>query len=81
MAEPPSRNARSRWRQHGFDVDLSKLFYSGERNPVVDYLTDHGWQVNARSRPEVFAGYGREFPDTEELSPLRNSLAVIATRN
>jgi len=70
----------AQWQQHGFDVDLSKLFYEGERNPVVEYLTDHGWQVNARSRPEVFAGYGREFPDTEELSPLRNSLAVIATR-
>jgi methyltransferase (TIGR00027 family) len=70
---------RSEWEQHGFDVDLSKLFYSGERNPVVDYLTDHGWQVNARSRPEVFAGYNREFPDAEEFAPLRNSLAVIAT--
>jgi methyltransferase (TIGR00027 family) len=70
---------RAQWEQHGFDVDLSNLFYSGERNPVVDYLTDHGWQVNARSRPEVFAGYGREFPDAEEFAPLSNSLAVIAT--
>jgi methyltransferase (TIGR00027 family) len=70
---------RSQWKQHGFDVDLSKLFYPGERNSVVDYLTDHGWQVNARSRPEVFEDYGREFPDAEELAPLRNSLAVIAT--
>jgi methyltransferase (TIGR00027 family) len=70
---------RSEWEQHGFDIDLSKLFYSGERNPVVDYLTDNGWHVNARSRPEVFAGYNREFPDAEEFAPLRNSLAVIAT--
>jgi methyltransferase (TIGR00027 family) len=70
----------SQWQQHGLDVDLSQLFYAGERNPVVEYLTGHGWQVNARSRPEVFAGYGRELPDTEELSPLRGSLAVIATR-
>jgi methyltransferase (TIGR00027 family) len=76
-----SNSMRAQWEQHGFDVDLSKLFYSGERNPVVDYLTDHGWQVTARSRPEVFAAYGREFPDAEELAPLRNSLAVIATLN
>ncbi|MGX9789983.1 class I SAM-dependent methyltransferase [Mycobacterium sp. MMS18-G62] len=68
------------WREHGFDVDLSKLFYSGERNSVVDYLTAHGWEVSARTRPEVFAGYGREFPDTEDVAALRNSLAVIATR-
>jgi methyltransferase (TIGR00027 family) len=70
----------SPWRQHGFDVDFTKLFYQGERNSVVDYLTGQGWSVSARPRPEVFAGYGREFPDTEELAPLHNSLAVIATR-
>ena len=68
------------WRGHGFDVNLSDLFYTGERNPVVDYLSAHGWQVSACSRPEVFAGYGRTFPDDETHAPLRNSLAVIATR-
>jgi methyltransferase (TIGR00027 family) len=68
------------WGDRGLNIDLSQLFYAGERNPVVDYLTGHGWQVSARTRPEVFAGYGREFPDTEELAALRNSLAVIATR-
>jgi methyltransferase (TIGR00027 family) len=68
------------WGDRGLDIDLSQLFYAGERNPVVDYLTGHGWQVSARTRSEVFAGYGREFPDTEEVAALRNSLAVIATR-
>jgi methyltransferase (TIGR00027 family) len=71
---------RSEWQKHGFDVDLSQLFYEGERNPVVEYLTGHGWQVSARPRPEVWARYGKELPDTDELAPLRNSLAVIATR-
>jgi methyltransferase (TIGR00027 family) len=75
-----AKSMGSQWQQHGFDVDLSQLFYSGERNPVVDYLSSHGWQVSARTRPEVFAGYGRDFPDAEELAPLSNSLAVIATR-
>ena len=69
------------WSGHGFDVNLSALFYAGDRNPVVDYLEAHGWQVSARSRPEVFAGYGRHFPDTESMAPLRNSLSVIATRS
>jgi O-methyltransferase involved in polyketide biosynthesis len=68
------------WGEQGFDVNLSDLFYAGERSHVVDYLNAHGWQVSSRPRPEVFAGYGREFPDTEALAPLRNSLAVIATR-
>jgi methyltransferase (TIGR00027 family) len=71
---------RSEWQQHGFDVNFADLFYQGERNPVVEYLTGHGWQVSARPRPELFAAYGKEFPDTDELAPLRNSLAVIAKR-
>jgi methyltransferase (TIGR00027 family) len=71
---------RSEWQQHGFDVDLSQLFYAGERTPVVDHLSGHGWQVCASPRPEVFARYGKEFPDTDELAPQRNSLAIIATR-
>jgi len=68
------------WRDHGFDVDLTQLFYKGERNPVVDYLAGHGWQVSSRARPELFAAYGREFPTTEDVAPLSTSRAVIATR-
>ena len=68
------------WREAPVDMDITKLFYDGERNGVVEYLSEHGWQVSARRRPEVFADYGREFPDTDTLVPLRDSLAVIATR-
>jgi len=68
------------WREHGFDVDLSQLFYAGERSHVGEYLTAHGWQVSTRTRPEVFAGYGRDFPVTDDVAPLSTSLAVIATR-
>ncbi len=71
---------RSEWQEHGFDVNLADLFYPGDRNPVVDYLSQQGWQVSSRSRPDVFRDYGKEFPDIDELAPLRNSLAVIATR-
>ena len=71
---------RDRWREHGFDMNLADLFYPGERNPVVEYLSEHGWQVNARNRTEMFTAYGRTFPDGEELAPMRDSLAVTAIR-
>ncbi len=73
------KDMKDRWGDAP-DMDITKLFYDGERNGVVEYLGEHGWNVSARRRPEVFAGYGREFPDTEALVPLRDSLAVIATR-
>ena len=68
------------WREHGFDLDLSQLFIPGERSHVGEYLTGHGWRVSTRTRREVFAGYGREFPVTDDVVPLSTSLAVIATR-
>jgi O-methyltransferase involved in polyketide biosynthesis len=72
---------RSVWQEHGFDVTFADLFYPGDRNPVVECLSEQGWQVSSRSsRPDVFRDYGKQFPDTDELAPLRNSLAIIATR-
>jgi methyltransferase (TIGR00027 family) len=69
----------SQWRQFGFDVNLSELFYPGERTPAGDYLAERGWQIRARTRPEVFADYGRTYPDTEALAALRDSTSIIAT--
>jgi methyltransferase (TIGR00027 family) len=70
-----------RWANLGCDVDLSGLFYEGERNNVAEYLGDRGWQVAARARRELFADYGRPFPTDEELAAFRNIVSVIATRN
>jgi methyltransferase (TIGR00027 family) len=75
-----AKTMRDHWREHGFDVDLSELFYPGERSHVVDYLSGHGWTVSARNRPELFADYGCDYPNLDALAPMRNSLAVIATR-
>ncbi|MGE2715722.1 class I SAM-dependent methyltransferase [Mycolicibacterium litorale] len=73
------------WRRHGLDLDMADLFYEGERNPVVDYLQAHGWEVDARSRPDMFAHYGRPFPTSEDagqdIEALRQSLAVTATKS
>jgi methyltransferase (TIGR00027 family) len=69
-----------RWANIGCDVDLSGLFYEGERNNVADYLTERGWEVASRYRRELFDEYGRTFPDDEALAAFRNIVSVIATR-
>ncbi|MDH6244765.1 class I SAM-dependent methyltransferase [Mycobacterium sp. OTB74] len=75
-----SESMSGRWRDHGLDLNLTDLWYQGERNSVIDYLDGHGWQSTARPRPEMFAAYGRAFPDTDDDAALRNSLAVIANK-
>jgi len=39
-----------RWSRLGFDLNMSDLIFHGERSTVIQYLTDHGWDVT-RSRP------------------------------
>jgi methyltransferase (TIGR00027 family) len=52
-----------RWRRAGFDLDAGDLFYQGERSVVVDYLTEHGWDVTAHAVRELYAHNGFEFPE------------------
>lgn len=69
-----------RWTNLGCDLDLSGLFYEGERSNVVEYLSDRGWRVNTRTRRELFGDYGRVFPADDALAPFRNIVSVVATR-
>ncbi len=79
MAER-SKAFNDRWARLGCDVDLSGLFYEGDRNNVVDYLGAQGWQVSTRTRQELFADYGRVFPDEDARAPFHNVVSVVATR-
>jgi methyltransferase (TIGR00027 family) len=53
------RQVTDRWRDHGFDVEMSDLWYDGDRNDVVDYLDSHGWEVAATTTTaDLFAAHG-----------------------
>ena len=69
-----------RWATIGCDVDLSGLFYEGERNNVADYLTERGWDVLARNRRDLFGEYGRVYPGDDALAAFRNIVSLTATR-
>jgi methyltransferase (TIGR00027 family) len=69
-----------RWAKLGCDINLSGLFFDGERSNVVDYLTERGWEVTARKRRDMFGDYGLEFPEDTEMAQFRNIVAVTATR-
>ena len=69
-----------RWASIGCDVDLSGLFYEGERNNVSDYLTERGWDVLARNRRDLFVEYGRVFADDPAHAVFRDIVSVIAIR-
>lgn len=70
----------TQWADQGLELNLGDLIYDGRRRSVVDYLESLGWQVSARPRPEVFAGYGRAFPTDPADQTLRHSLSLTAIR-
>lgn len=71
-----------RWAKAGCDIDLSGLFFDGERSNVVEYLGGRGWHVTSRPRRELFGDYGLEFPDDpgpDDTAQFPNIVAVTAT--
>jgi methyltransferase (TIGR00027 family) len=61
------REISERWRRMGLNLNWSDLVYDGERNDVVSYLSDRGWQVISRSTPEMYAENGFEFPEQSSM--------------
>jgi methyltransferase (TIGR00027 family) len=76
------RKATDRWREHGFDVEMTDLWYPGERNDVVDYLNAHGWDATSTDVTELFAAQGLSIQthDDEEEATFASLGYVTAIR-
>jgi methyltransferase (TIGR00027 family) len=68
-----------RWQRFGLNLNAADLFYRGERNVVVDYLTTHGWAVTAHPARELYAQNGFEFPENELTAAFGDMSYVAAT--
>jgi methyltransferase (TIGR00027 family) len=62
-----------RWRRAGSDINLSDLFYQGDRNEARSYLSSHGWRVAVDSTKALYDGYGFDLPDDELVQMMGDS--------
>jgi methyltransferase (TIGR00027 family) len=46
------------WRAHGFDPDMARLRYFGERNEAAPYLTGLGWTLTTAGTRDLLAAQG-----------------------
>ncbi len=76
------RQSTEAWRKHGFDVEMTDLWYGGDRNDVVEYLGSHGWDVSANSAAELVASHGLSVatPGDDEAKNFAGISYVSATR-
>ena len=65
-----------RWQRFGFALNAADLFYRGERNVVLDYLTTHGWQVTPHPARELYAHNGFKFPE-EEMAGVFGEMSYV----
>ena len=74
------REVTDQWREHGFDIEMTDLWYAGDRNDVVDYLDTHGWATTATGVPELAAGYGLSLPARAGDEVTINSLLYVTAK-
>jgi len=76
------REATDRWREHGFDVEMTDLWYGGERHDVVEYLNAHGWAATSTSVAELVAAQGLSVQAQDDPEATFAALGyVTATRS
>ena len=73
------REISERWRRLGLDLNWADLVYPGERNDVVAYLAERGWEATVHGTRELYAANGFEFPDQPTMVAFGDIKYVSAT--
>jgi methyltransferase (TIGR00027 family) len=75
------QSVAGRWRDHGFDLDLTELVYFGDRNEAASYLADHGWQMTGSSIKDLFAAHDLPPFDDEDMGGFAELMYISGTLN
>jgi O-methyltransferase involved in polyketide biosynthesis len=85
LADSVERPRPASWwdeRCPAVDIEMTDLWYAGDRNDVVDYLDAHGWTTSASGVPELAGAYGLSLSPrpTDKEETLSAMHYVIAER-
>ncbi|WAC90677.1 class I SAM-dependent methyltransferase [Mycobacterium sp. Aquia_213] len=71
------REVTEQWREHGFDIEMTDLWYAGDRNDVVEYLRSHDWQTAASGVADLAANYGISLPPRPAAPDKEGTLSAL----
>lgn len=82
MMQTRMQTITDHWREHGFDGDITDLWYLGDRNDVAGYLDGHGWSTVPTVVAELYGAYGlsAQPADEDEAEMFSSFSYVTATR-
>ncbi|RAV17131.1 SAM-dependent methyltransferase [Mycolicibacterium sp. GF69] len=63
FSDERSQEIAERLRTYGHEIEMGELIYHGDRNDVVDYLSDRGWDVTTQKMPDAYAANGFTFDE------------------
>ncbi len=67
FADGRSREIAERLQAYGQNIEMGELIYHGERNDVVAYLADRGWDVATQKMPDAYAANGFTFDESSTI--------------
>ncbi|MDA4109247.1 class I SAM-dependent methyltransferase [Mycolicibacterium holsaticum] len=73
LSDKWAQKLSERSRRMGSPINLTDLFYAGERNSARDYLGSKGWRVDVRTARDAFAHNGFQLPDDDLLALVGDS--------
>ena len=78
-AKERMQSVSAKWREHGFDLDMTELAYFADRNEAAVYLAEHGWRMTGQTVQELFAAHGLAPLDTEGVGRFAEMRYVSGT--
>ncbi|MGV9798651.1 class I SAM-dependent methyltransferase [Mycobacterium sp. NPDC003449] len=74
------REATAKWREHGFEPDLTVIAFEGERQNVGAYLDARGWTSAATPMARLLTGHGlAEIPQTDDDRETMNGVTYFTS--
>ncbi|MBJ7339344.1 class I SAM-dependent methyltransferase [Mycolicibacterium sp.] len=74
------REATTKWREHGFDLDFTDLTFEGERHDVGQYLDERGWASVGTPMAELLASNGFDaIPEADDERQTMNGVTYYTS--
>ncbi|TPG35222.1 SAM-dependent methyltransferase [Mycolicibacterium hodleri] len=74
------REATTKWREHGFDLDFTDLTFEGERHDVGQYLDERGWSSVGTPMGELLATNGFDaIPEADDDRQTMNGVTYFTS--
>ena len=74
------REATTKWREHGFDLDFTDLTFEGDRHDVGEYLDARGWSSVGTPMGELLAVNGFDaIPEADDDHPTMNGVTYFTS--